>query len=161
MKLYNSILLVLSAILLLSCNNQKQPSSTDLSSEIEKTWDQYVDAMKTTNVDSVLEFWADDLKIITSTSYIDGKEELRNFLTPIYEGLTIHEVNSISTKMDVSEKLAVDVREYSETVSINDGEMQTSTGKQVTVWKKIDESWKISLVTITPTTPDSIHDVFK
>jgi ketosteroid isomerase-like protein len=162
MKLNKLILLVLSTFLFFACNIKKQQlSSTDLYSEVDKTWEQYVNAMKTVNVDSVLSFWADDLKIITSANDIDGKEALRDFLTPIYNGLTIHELKSTSTKMNVSDKLAVDVREYSETVSYDGGEMQTSKGKQITVWEKIDDCWKISIVSITPITPDSIHDVFK
>jgi len=47
--------------------------------------------MKTINVDSVVAFWKDDLKFITSDNDIDGKEALREFLTPIYKGLTIHD----------------------------------------------------------------------
>ena len=160
MKLYNSILLFLVTILFLACNQEQQLSSTDPYQEVKSTWDQYVNAMKTVNVDSVLAFWADDLKLITSESDIDGKDALREFLTPFYKGLTIHELNSSSTKMNVSDKLAVDVCEYSETISYDGGEMQTLTGKQVTVWEKLDDSWKISIVAITPTTPDSIHDIF-
>lgn len=116
--------------------------------------------MKTVNVDSVVAFWADDLKLITKEDDIDGKEELRDFLTPLYNGLTIHELIGTSTKMDITDKLVVDVFEYSETISFDGVNEQTITGKQVTVWKKIDESWKISIVAITPTTPDSIHDIF-
>ena len=35
--------------------------------------------MKTVNVDSVVAFWTDDLKLITSDSDIDGKEALWYF----------------------------------------------------------------------------------
>ena len=161
MKIYNLILLVLGTMLLFACNNQEQKSSsTDPHQEVERTWEQYVNAMKTVNVDSVIAFWADDLKLITRKSDIDGKEALRDYLTPLYKGLTIHDLNATSTKMDVSDNLAVDVCEYSETISIDGGDKQTLTGKQVTVWKKIDDSWKISIVTIIPATPDPIHDSF-
>ena len=66
MKIYNLILLVLGTMLLFACNNQEQKSSsTDPHQEVERTWEQYVNAMKTVNVDSVIAFWADDLKLIT------------------------------------------------------------------------------------------------
>lgn len=161
MKLQNMILIAFAASLVFGCSNQEQPlSSADVSKEIQKTWDQYVIAMKTVNVDSVLAYWADDLKFVTSEDDIDGKEALGDFLTTIYTGLTIHELNSTSTKLEVSDSLAVDVSEYSETISYNGGDMQTLTGKQVTVWKKMDDGWKISIVAITPTTPDPVHEVF-
>ena len=161
MKLQNMILLACAASLVIGCSIQEQPlSSADVSKEIKETWDQYVGAMKTVNADSVLAYWADDLKFITSGDDIDGKEALGGFLTSMYTGLTIHKMNSTSTKLEVSESLAVDVSEYAETISYNGGDMQTLTGKQLTVWKKIDDVWKISIVAITPTSPDSIHEIF-
>jgi ketosteroid isomerase-like protein len=161
MKLQNMILMAFAASLIFGCSSREQPiSSEDVSREIKSAWDQYGIAMKTVNVDSVLAFWADDLKFITNKDDIDGKEAMGDFLTAIYNGLTIHEMNSVSTKLEVSGSLAVDVREYAETISYSEGEMQTLTGKQVTVWKKTDDGWKICIVAITPTTPDPVHEVF-
>jgi ketosteroid isomerase-like protein len=161
MRFHKSILLVVSMFPLLTCNGPEQKTpATDPLQEVERTFEQYVNAMKTLNADTVVAFWADDLKFVTSKKDIDGKEAMREYLTKLYNGLTIHDMSGTTTKTEGCDKLVVVVFEYSETVSLNGGEKQVLTGKQMTVWKKTDDGWKISMVTITPTTLDPIHEVF-
>jgi hypothetical protein len=67
-------LISFSALLLLAgmvyCQSTSK-SAIDPHQEVERTFEQYVNAMKTVNVDSLVAFWTDDLKLITSDS--DGK----------------------------------------------------------------------------------------
>jgi len=119
---------------------------------------QYMKTLKTLDIDKVLTFWADDLKLIQKGDDIDGKNDLRKVLGKLYKGLEIQELKITSRNIDASEKLAVEYFEYSETLSVNNGPSQTLTGKQVSVWKKFDDGWKLSKVSIIPSGEDDIHD---
>jgi ketosteroid isomerase-like protein/predicted ester cyclase len=119
---------------------------------------QYMKAMKTLDVENVLAFWADDLILIREGEDINGKDELRKVLAKLYNGLKLHELKITSRDIDASENLAVEYFEYSETLSVNNGPQQTLTGKQISVWKKFDDGWKISKVTFFPSGDNDIHD---
>jgi ketosteroid isomerase-like protein/predicted ester cyclase len=119
---------------------------------------QYMKAMKTLDVEKVLAFWADDLILIREGEDINGKEDLRKVLTELYKGLKRHELKITSRNIDASDNLAVEYFEYSETLSVNNGPQQTLTGKQISVWKKYDDGWKISKVTFFPSGDSDIHD---
>ena len=79
-------------------------------------------------------------------------------LTELYKGLKLHELKITSRNIDASDKLAVEYFEYSETLSVNNDAPQTLNGKQISVWKKFDDGWKLSKVTIIPLSDDDIHD---
>lgn len=119
---------------------------------------QYMKTLKTLDVENVLAFWADDLKLIQKGEDINGKEDFRKVLTELYKGLKLHELKITSRNIDASDKLAVEYFEYSETLSVNNDAPQTLNGKQISVWKKFDDGWKLSKVTIIPLSDDDIHD---
>jgi predicted ester cyclase/ketosteroid isomerase-like protein len=128
--------------------------------EILETADRYFETMQLLDADSVLAFWTDDLQMITRENVIIGKDALREILEKLYRSLELVDVKIRSRDIDATDKLAVEVFEYAETVRINNGEPQTLEGKQISVWKKIDNSWKISKVILIPTTDDPIHESF-
>jgi ketosteroid isomerase-like protein len=126
--------------------------------EVLEVSKQYMKAMKTLDVDKVLSFWADDLKLIRAGEDINGKGELRGVLEKLYSGLDIEELKITSRNIDASDNLAVEYFEYSETLRMNNGPKQTITGKQISVWKKFDDGWRISKVTFFPSGDSDIHD---
>ena len=131
----------------------------DSNQEIEKTFQDYIAAVKTLQAESVINFWTDDLKIVSKEGDLDGKPAFRNFLINHYDGLVLHNFNAETLKIDASDNLGVQLSLYSETISSNGGEPITIAGKQITIWKKIGDMWKINLVTFIPTSDNSFNDI--
>ena len=139
---------------LFTCNIEKKKISTsDLHSEVLNTSDDYFDAVRSENADSVLSFWNNDLRVVTGQQDILGKDALRQFLEVFYQSSNIHELSILGREIHASDSLAVEIVEYSEVVSSNDNEMRTIQGKQIQVWKMKNGKWKISHMAFIPTMP--------
>lgn len=157
MKILKFILLAVSIFTWISCNNDlAQKTETELKQEIELAMDKYVEAVKIANVDSVLDCWAENSRYISSKNDISGKDELKEFLSPLYEKLEVFELTTHTLRLEVSEELAAQFIEYSEEVSFGDSQKKSLSGRMLTIWKKEGEEWKISMVNTIPIN-DSIH----
>lgn len=157
MKVYKSILFIVGILTFLACSNNVQVKSReDLNKEIELAMEHYINAIKSLNVDSVADCWAVNSKFIGKKD-IDGKEELIDYLTPRYKDVTFLDLDANTLKLDVSDSLAVQLSEFSQTFSVGGGPKTSVTGRQITVWKKENEKWKISLVNNIPSLNDTIH----
>jgi ketosteroid isomerase-like protein len=140
--------------ILFTCNIEKgKISSADLSNEILKNSDDYFNAVRSENADSVLSFWTNDLRVITGQQDILGIDALRKFLEVFYQSSDIHELSVLGREIHASDSLAVEIVEYSEIVSSNDNKMRTIQGKQIQVWKMINEKWRISHMAFIPILP--------
>ena len=121
-----------------SCNidvqeNKKEKLSQEntkevLREEIETALQNYVDAVKTLNVNSVVDCWTEDSRFISINNDINGKKEFTEMLTQLYENLNIIELKARTTKLDVSDNLAVQMSEYSEILSMGDNPIDTISG---------------------------------
>jgi ketosteroid isomerase-like protein len=131
--------------ILFSCNIKRAKiSSSDLYNEILQNSDDYFNAVRSENVDSVLSYWTNDLRVVTGQQDILGKDALRQFLKAFYKSSKIHELSIFGREINASDSLAVEIVEYSEIVSSNDNNMRTIQGKQIQVWKMKNEKWRIS-----------------
>ncbi|MEN8249385.1 MAG: nuclear transport factor 2 family protein [Bacteroidota bacterium] len=158
MKTNKSILFIVGTLTFLACsNNVKVKSKEALKKEIEFAMEHYIYAINSLNVDSVVDCWAVNSKFISANNDIDGKEELIDFLAPRYKDVTFVKLEANTLKLDVSDSLAVQLSEYSQTFSIGGGPKTSVTGRQITVWRKENETWKISLVNTIPSPSDTIH----
>ena len=140
--------------ILFSCNIEKAKiSSSDLYNEILQNSDDYFNAVRSENADSVLSYWTNDLRVVTGQQDILGKDALRQFLEAFYKSSKIHELSILGREINASDCLAVEIVEYSEIVSSNDNNMRTIQGKQIQVWKMKNEKWRISHMAFIPTMP--------
>jgi len=143
MKILKNFLLIILFLGIYSCSkNVPEKSEEELKMEIEKTLENYIEAIKTSNVEAVLEFWIEDCRSIEGNSDIKGKEELRELLIPIYKTLTIFELDVTTKSLDITENLAVHITEHSEILS--EGGKRTG-GEKLFIWKKENGKWKISM----------------
>lgn len=158
MKKYIIVFGVLIALVFFSCTNDIQnKSNEDLSMEIELAMQHYVDAIKSLNVDSVVDCWTRDGRFISDKRDIQGKENLKEWLSPVYEDLYIFELKATTTTLEVTDNLAVHLSEYHEVLSKGDGPRNTISGEQLFIWEKEDGKWKISMGYAIPSFEDTIH----
>ena len=137
-----------------SCSTEKtKTSEPDLYQEVLNCSNDYFNAVRSENADLVVSFWADDLRIVSGQQDILGKDALRQFLEVFYMSSNIHELSILGREIDASDSLAVEIVEYSEIVSSNDNEKRTIQGKQIQVWKKENEKWRILRMAFIPTMP--------
>ena len=137
--------------LLFSCSNGKKvDTSSDIFQEIQQRSENYFDAVRSENTDSILSYWSDDLRVIGNQQDIIGKDALRQFLEMFYSSTTVDEISILGRDIDVSDMLAVEVVEYSELVSSNNNQERTIQGKQIQVWKKENGEWRILRMAFIP-----------
>jgi ketosteroid isomerase-like protein len=145
--------------MLYTCNVEKAKVSTsNLYNEVLKNSDDYFNAVRSENADSVLSYWINDLRVVTGQQDILGKEALRQFLEVFYQSSSILELSILGREIHASDSLAVEIVEYSEIVSGNDNQRRTIQGKQIQVWRMEDEKWRISHMAFIPTMPAMAPD---
>ena len=158
MKTLHVYLLAILILGLYACNNNiPEKSEEELSQEIEQALEKYVDAVKTLNVDSVVNCWTEDGRYISSQRDVEGKESLTEWLTPLYKDLNVFELKATTTKLDITNNLAVHLSEYSQIISIGDGPKSSVSGEQLFIWIKENGKWKISMGYGIPSQKDTIH----
>ena len=143
MRPYSSFLLAILLIGIIECQPKKEPTNTK--QEIEEVSSEYLNAVKSLNLEQVLSFWMENLHIYRHSSEdIVGKKTFKEFLEPAYKTLEIHELDVISREIDVSDNIAVEVVKFSEKLSRNGEDAEDELGRYIAIWKKTDDGWKIS-----------------
>ena len=139
-------------LLLLSCNQQKPDTKSELEKlmQTSRDWSQIA---STANVEKALSFWADDATVIMAGQpVLNGKEEIRkmvegSFKTPGFK------ISWEPLSGEVSESGDMGYLIEKQTMTMNDSTGKTislhSTG--ITIWKKqTDGSWKNIVDAATP-----------
>lgn len=133
----------------ISCTDQRAepgPSvKTDLETEVIKASDAYTQAIAEVDAEKVLSFWAEDLIIFRPDGEdFVGKQQFSAFIHNMYDGLKVKDIAINSRSVEVSGRLAVEIVEYSESLSFNDGEWTPISGRYLAVWRKEENAqWKI------------------
>lgn len=116
--------------------------------EIKSKWKKYEEYALAKNVDGVLEILSDDpILVITAAGKFVSREPLKTVL----EGTVAHlkEIKAISKDIyDVEDKI-YEFGTISE-VFLVDGKEITMKGGYVSIWIKVNGSWKVSEMLATP-----------
>ncbi len=147
MRYHSRLIALLSATILVSCNQSgKQPSAT-LEADIEAINalnDEYIAAENTGNVDGIMMLYTDDaVMMMPNQPALIGKESIRSYLQALLDKFAVKETLS-SEEVVVSGEWAYVRATYTVTISPRSGgEPVQDKGKGIAIYKKQpDGSWK-------------------
>jgi len=159
MKSITFLFLVL--LIISSCSQSaKQVNYENLRQEAESSMKAYVEAIMLANLDSTLSYWTDDLMVFRPSGEISGKQAFRKMLEPVYQGLKVNQLMITSRNIDIADRIAIEVTEYSQNLSMDGAEPIDVNGKYVAIWVKetTGTPWKIQKMITMPQGKDDIHD---
>jgi uncharacterized protein (TIGR02246 family) len=140
---------LLISLFIYGCGNDKDAADTDAVRDIRYLEEQWANAVQTADIEKISSFFAEDaVMMIPDTSIIEGRENIKEVLTAIFQDtLTIW--SSYFASIDSVEVAGSGDLAY---VRITDrvsrvtplGNTEVSS-KGVDIWKKIDGQWKTVL----------------
>lgn len=139
-----NILFVLTPLIVLSCNQQKPNTKSELERlmQISRDWSQIA---STGDIEKTLDYWTDDATVIMAGQpAFKGKEEIRKMVAGSFKtpGFKIS-WEPLSGEVSQNGDMAYLIEKETMTMNDSSGKTITLNSKGVTVWKRqTDGSWK-------------------
>ena len=140
------LVLILAVPFLVSCTTAPPPdTSAEDSQSINAANTQWLDAFNRGDAAALAAFYTEEAKILEPNSQmIVGRESIQAMFQGFFDTGAL-ELQLTVIELSVNGDMAHKVGKYTLTIQPEEGEVISDNGKHVTIWKRVNGSWKVDV----------------